>query len=176
MTGNRKRANPKIGPSPHIALTGETNYIPNSSIKSTNSPVAIYRILGKHVDYYPVVIAPSTLAVEGFIDDLPDVLAEYPGAPTVTKTVDQLRERIKRAVDEMVQGSIGDVRVSFPTMRGIVSYGMHRRPVTADNAKDSLLTIHVNHKGKLTERYGRPSLENMVVKREISDYGQGCPL
>lgn len=176
MTGNRKRANPSIGPSPLYVLTGKTNDISNSYIESTNLPIAIYRIHGDHVDYYPFVIAPGESAVEGFTDDLPDVLAEHPGAPKVNKTIDQLRERIKRAVDEMIQGSIGDVRVSFPTMRGIVSYGIHRRPVVADSAKDSLLTIHVNHKGKLTDRYARPSDENMQVKREISDYGQGCTL
>lgn len=176
MPGNRKRANPTIGPSPLYVLPGKTNDISDSHIESTNLPIAIYKIHGDHVDYYPFVIASTDSAVEGFTDDLPDVLAEYPGAPKVTKTIDQLRERIKRAVDEMMHGSIGDVRVSFPTMRGIVSYGIHRKPVAADSAKDSLLTIHVNHKGKLTDRYGSPSDENMQVKRQISDYGQGCTL
>lgn len=172
MTGNRKRANPSDGPSPSCVLTGGTNDIANRYIESTNFPIAAYRIHRKNLEYY-YVLTLATLAVEGFTDDLPDVLAEYPGAPTVTKqTVDQLCERIKRAIVEMVHGPLADVQVAFPTMRGITSYGLHRGPLAADSARASILTIHVNHRGQLTEIYSRPTAVDMAVKGAVF-YGQG---
>lgn len=169
---NRKRAIRQNGPSPSYVLNRLDDYIPNGNIESTNFPIAAYRVHRKNLEYY-YVLTLATLAVEGFTDDLPDVLAEYPGAPTVSKqTVDQLCERIKRAIGEMVSGPLADIQVSFPTMRGITSYGLHRAPLASDGARASILTIHVNHKGKLTEIYSRPTAVDMAVKGAVF-YGQG---
>ncbi len=136
-------------------MTGKTNHI----------QIAAYRGPGNDLEYYSK-IALTPFVLEGFIDDIPGVLAEHPGAPKVSSlTIELLRGMVIRAVDQMVQGSIGDVRVSFPTMRGIVNYGMYRRPIVTDDARKSLLTVHMNRNGKLTEIYSRPTAFDMTVKR-----------
>lgn len=164
---NKKRTIQQNGPSPSYVLNRQVDLITKHDNASTNIQIAAYRGPNNDLEYYSK-IALTPFVLEGFIDDLPGALAEHPGAPKISATtIEQLRGMVKHAVDEMVHGLVGDVRVSFPTMRGIVSYGMYRRPLSADDLRKSQLTVHVNHKGKLTEVFSRPTAFSMVVKRAI---------